>query len=31
MKRRIANGLHNEAYWAQRLPIALAFLLGSGR
>jgi predicted alpha/beta superfamily hydrolase len=26
-----AGGQHNEIYWAQRLPAALAFLLGPGR
>ena len=26
-----AGGQHNEAYWAQRLPGALAFILGPGR
>jgi predicted alpha/beta superfamily hydrolase len=25
------GGQHNEAYWAQRLPVALHFLLGGGR
>jgi hypothetical protein len=26
-----AGGQHSEIYWAQRLPAALAFLLGPGR
>jgi S-formylglutathione hydrolase FrmB len=26
-----AGGQHNEVYWAQRLPAAMAFLLGRGR
>lgn len=26
-----AGAIHNEVYWAQRLPAALAFLLGPGR
>jgi len=26
-----AGGQHSETYWAQRLPGALAFLLGPGR